>query len=483
MKRLTIVTTIVILMLTALLPQTASAGMEGTGWYGEFYSNMNLEGSPVFKITHSEINFDWGNNGPTPTFKADEWSARWNSYIYLGGGTYRFTAKADDGIRIWVDNSLVINEWHTAFDTTYTGEVYVPAGFHRIRVEYFDQIGAAKIEVKFGFVGSGGTLLDPITNIWTAKYYNNTTLAGSAAATHKQANILYDWGAGSPDPAVNADNFSAKWKSQNIRVDPGTYRFTIVADGGVRFIIGGTVMLDTRSDPKPGKALISDVTFSADYGHTLILEYYHTTGNAYIRMITEPLLPPINPSSNIPIELVSGAAGGTGGPVTQQPVEQIPPASGISGQITAGALNVRDMPGTYGNILGQLTRGETVPLIGRNQAGTWLQASTQHGVGWISKYYVQVLGDFNMIPIVGMATDTSGDPVGRVWSTALNVRPAPNSNNTPIDAVVQGTLLPIIGRSSNGYWLKVDSPFGVGWVSARYVEITGDITKAPVTNQ
>ena len=69
--------------------------------------------------------------------------------------------------------------------------------------------------------GSGTGLL--------AQYFND---AGSGiyftalVLTRTDATVDFDWAAGSPDPAVQADNFSVRWSGQVQAPVSGTYTFT-----------------------------------------------------------------------------------------------------------------------------------------------------------------------------------------------------------------------------------------------------------------
>src|SRR5438093_3652665 len=71
----------------------------------------------------------------------------------------------------------------------------------------------------------GGTALaqgpQPQTSdpFWIGQYWNNMTLANNAVLQRNDATINFDWGLGSPDPAVNPDQFSARWQ-RYIETDP-----------------------------------------------------------------------------------------------------------------------------------------------------------------------------------------------------------------------------------------------------------------------
>ena len=60
-----------------------------------------------------------------------------------------FTARADDGIRVWVDGASVINAWRDQAPTTYQATVPLTAGTHEVRVEYYERGGGAVAEVRW----------------------------------------------------------------------------------------------------------------------------------------------------------------------------------------------------------------------------------------------------------------------------------------------------------------------------------------------
>ena len=60
-------------------------------------------------------------------------------------GYFTVTATADDGVRVWVDNNLLIDEWHDQSPTPHTAMVYLNAGAHDWRVEYYNHGGIATV--------------------------------------------------------------------------------------------------------------------------------------------------------------------------------------------------------------------------------------------------------------------------------------------------------------------------------------------------
>lgn len=62
----------------------------------------------------SNIDFRWVRNSPDPRIRVDNFQAKWEGYITPNfSETYTFLANADDGIRVWVDGNLLIDQWNT----------------------------------------------------------------------------------------------------------------------------------------------------------------------------------------------------------------------------------------------------------------------------------------------------------------------------------------------------------------------------------
>jgi hypothetical protein len=78
---------------------------------------------------------------------------------------------------------------------------------------------------------------------WRGEYYGNRKLEGAPVLVRNDSAVDFDWGSGSPDPAVPADKFSVRW-TRTIELDPGTYRFFTSSDDGVRIYVDGKRIVD-----------------------------------------------------------------------------------------------------------------------------------------------------------------------------------------------------------------------------------------------
>ena len=71
---------------------------------------------------------------------ADNCSVRWTNTLRLDKGKYRFIVETDDGMRLFLNDRLVIDKWRTQARTKYTYEASLDGGEYRLRMEYLSLI-------------------------------------------------------------------------------------------------------------------------------------------------------------------------------------------------------------------------------------------------------------------------------------------------------------------------------------------------------
>jgi hypothetical protein len=119
-------------------------------WRGEFFANDWLTG-PVLHVEHVPdlfLNRSWTGQ-PAATIPADHFTSRWLRYVnFPTAGRYRFTIRADDGVRFWVDDRLVVESWQPQ-SLTREVTVELSAGYHRLLLEHWDRDGAATLVLEW----------------------------------------------------------------------------------------------------------------------------------------------------------------------------------------------------------------------------------------------------------------------------------------------------------------------------------------------
>jgi len=255
------------------LPEPTSAPpVPITDWRGEYYANANLAGEPTLVRNDESINFNWGSNPPAAGMPATNWSARWNINRNVPAGTYRFSAWVDDGLRIYVDNQLVLDGWQAGPARNYTVDVNVTAGAHEVRVEYFQGDGGALIQLDIGYIEGYSD--------WKAEYFNNIDLSGAAIVVRNEQSIAYDWGAAPPAAGIQADNWSARW-TRTTYLQSGDYTFQVDVEGGVRLWVDERILIDSWNEQ--GSRTLQGDTGSLNAGdHVFRVEYFKASGNGHL---------------------------------------------------------------------------------------------------------------------------------------------------------------------------------------------------------
>ena len=117
-----------------------------TTWTGAYFEDMFLHDSS-FTRTDAAIDFDWGDKSPGGAVPKSFWSASWTKKASFEAGLYRFHAIVDDGVRLFVDGGIVIDEWEDNPGTEFIHDKYMSAGSHDLKVEYYQKAYDAKIKV------------------------------------------------------------------------------------------------------------------------------------------------------------------------------------------------------------------------------------------------------------------------------------------------------------------------------------------------
>ncbi|MEM6550592.1 MAG: PQQ-dependent sugar dehydrogenase [Planctomycetota bacterium] len=116
----------------------------GDGLAAVYFDQLGFAGPSVTRID-PDVNFDWASGSPDPAIGNNTFSARWTGQIEaLYSERYTFTTTADDGIRLWVDDQLIIDRWNDQTATSFTGTIDLTAGQRvNLRLEYYENGGAA----------------------------------------------------------------------------------------------------------------------------------------------------------------------------------------------------------------------------------------------------------------------------------------------------------------------------------------------------
>ncbi|MBN1399463.1 MAG: hypothetical protein JXA74_01425, partial [Anaerolineae bacterium] len=109
-----------------------------TEWRAEYFNNRELSGDPRIVRNESQISFDWGDGSPAKEIERNRFSARFSRELNLIAGPYRVRAEGDDGFRVYIDDTLVIDRWEEGPVRAEQVDLTLDKGIHKVRVEYFE---------------------------------------------------------------------------------------------------------------------------------------------------------------------------------------------------------------------------------------------------------------------------------------------------------------------------------------------------------
>jgi hypothetical protein len=116
------------------------------GLKGAYFNNMTLSGTPVLTRTDTKVDFDWVNGNPGTPITNDNFSVRWSGQIKpVTSQNYTFTTTSDDGVRLWLNGTLIIDNW-TVHSVVENSSVAIPltAGVkYNIVLEFYENGGQA----------------------------------------------------------------------------------------------------------------------------------------------------------------------------------------------------------------------------------------------------------------------------------------------------------------------------------------------------
>lgn len=350
----------------------------GTGLLGEYFTDQlkTFNGTATLTRVDATVDFNWGTGSPAAAISADRFTVRWTGQVQPQySETYTFTTATDDGVRLWVNNQLLVDKWIDQGSTEWSGTIALVAGQKvDIKMEYYEYgVGAsarlfwsspsrakqiipaaqlypaappvvvaaptispnggtfttpvsvtlatttANAAIRYTLdgtspgaqigtlytgpftvsasatvraVASSGTSVSPEASATftinippvgsgtglRGDYYDNVNFT-TLALTRTDSTVDFDWGNGSPAPALAADTFSVRWTGQVEARYSETYTFTTATDDGVRLWVNNQLLIDKWID-QGGTEWSGTIALVAGQRVDIKMEYYEGGGGA-----------------------------------------------------------------------------------------------------------------------------------------------------------------------------------------------------------
>jgi uncharacterized repeat protein (TIGR03806 family) len=203
---------------SASFVNTAAAG-SGIGLTAAYYTNHTsaspFTGSPVLVQTNATINFNWGTSGPDPVVGKTNFTVRWTGSVQPQfSETYHFSTTADDGVRLYINGQLLIDDWVDKSNaTTKNSSIALAAQqLYNIELDYYQKTNNASVVLSWSSPSTPQaivpqTQLYPFTNPPPTVVLTAPT--GSATNFTAAASVTISADADAPHNPISAVSFYA----------------------------------------------------------------------------------------------------------------------------------------------------------------------------------------------------------------------------------------------------------------------------------
>jgi len=132
----------------------SNPNLGGDGLKATYFNNADLT-NEVLTRTDATVDFDWGTGSPASGIGENTFSARWEGFIEVPrSGGYNFYTNSDDGVRLWVNNRLMVDNWTDHSPTEDIGMIVLEAGQqYQIKMEYYENAGGALAQLSWSGPG------------------------------------------------------------------------------------------------------------------------------------------------------------------------------------------------------------------------------------------------------------------------------------------------------------------------------------------
>ena len=182
----------------------SSAIGNGAGLFGQYWANTTsgafvtpgFNTPPTLTRMDATVNFEWSTTPPAANVGPTVYVVRWTGSVEPQfGETYTFSTTTDDGVRLWVNGQLLVNEWVDQGPTTWSGQITLAAQQrYNIQMDYYQNGGGAQAQLFWSSPSTGPMTiipqmqLYPVTNpppsvVLTAPSGSATNFTATASVT------------------------------------------------------------------------------------------------------------------------------------------------------------------------------------------------------------------------------------------------------------------------------------------------------------
>jgi hypothetical protein len=274
----------------------------GTGLQAEYYDTINFTGPAVSRIDET-VNFDWGGGLPTGVglSSPDSFSVRWTGQVEAQyDEVYTFYTRTDDGVKLWVNDQLIVDAYRDQAATEARGSITLRKGVkYNIKMEYYENAGEAVSQLSWSSTSQAKQIIpkSQLFNNYTpplpptapgdgtglkAEYFDNQNFT-NLRFTRTDANVNFNWFTEAPDAGMGRDTFSVRWTGDVEAQYTEAYTFYTTTDDGVRLWVNDQLIVDAYRDQAATEAR-GTINLEAGKKYSIRLDYYENAGDAVSRL-------------------------------------------------------------------------------------------------------------------------------------------------------------------------------------------------------
>jgi len=299
------------LILMVMPKAHAVEGLTGSYWHqGNPQGSTFPTGTPDLVRIDATVDFDPSAGRPS-NFSKNNFVVRWLGSITVPeSGDYTFNTRTDDGVRLWINGTLVINDWTKSANSkgskdslpknNDSADINLVAGKqYQIKMEYFQATGDEVAQLSWIRPSSSNYEIIPSAALSTeivaitepsqgllGSYWNqnsppNSTFPTSTPdMTRLDYQVNFHWGQDMPDSTITTPQYAVSWTGSVLASQTADYYFSTQTNDGVKLWINGNLIIDDLDNSGSRNNISGVVSLVAGQYYEIRMEYMQDTGQA-----------------------------------------------------------------------------------------------------------------------------------------------------------------------------------------------------------
>ncbi|HXI59794.1 MAG TPA: PA14 domain-containing protein, partial [Polyangia bacterium] len=264
------------------------------GLSSEWYRDPNL-GYMVGLFADDTVNFtDMAATGTARVGRYNDFSVRFSGQVFADASqTYTFYTMSDDGVRLWVNGALLVDNWTYHGPTENAGAIYLAGGqWYDIKMEYM-QGGSGGIAQLSWSAPTIGKAIVPSQKLrpaaaanpagLTTEWFGDRTLSALKTSFVDSTVDMPDVTQYSLGRLGTANDFSVRFSGQVLADYSQTYTFYTRSDDGVRLWVNNTLLIDNWTGHSATDNQAS-INLSSGQWYDIKMEYMQMSAGATIQL-------------------------------------------------------------------------------------------------------------------------------------------------------------------------------------------------------